>query len=200
MPDRVPGFVLEVAAGLGGIGLSFVLLYALARSIGLGKCVGCGRALPPWSVVCPSCLEGDPVTITPEEALTKGREFVEEFGLDATSDARARVALDVATFLVEYDDPQPAEDDEDDADGDTGNPGPIGAALAVPCTVDPGDQATTDAYQTVRGKRVRVTVVEDGRRHGVVLTPAAARSYAAGILNAADACDGVKPLFGMETK
>lgn len=140
------------------------------------------------------------MTITPAEALAQGREFVEAFGPGVPAGSRARLALDVATFLVEYSDPQPDEAEEVDAVGDTDNPRPLGARLSVPCSVDPSDRAMTDAYQTARGKRVRVMVGDGSHSHSIVLTPAAARSYAAGILNAADECDGVKPLFGMESK
>lgn len=69
------------------------------------------------------------------------------------------------------------------------------------CTLAPGDYAVSavaaigegDAEPVVRGVYLAVSIGgEDG---GVILAPADARRIAAGLLNAADAVEGFKPMF-----
>ncbi|OZV74783.1 hypothetical protein CA850_29850 [Micromonospora echinospora] len=136
------------------------------------------------------------MTLTPTSALAEAREFVLSLPgageLDAA--ALAQQINGIATLLLEYAE-RPAPDDEIDTDAE---PGPLGALSSVPCTVVPSDSAWVDAYQTVRGKRVRLGLVDGSTRPNIVVTPSDARRYAAGILNAADEADGTsRLLFGI---
>ncbi|SCL33063.1 hypothetical protein GA0070616_4625 [Micromonospora nigra] len=133
------------------------------------------------------------MTMTPEEALAKGREFAVSFGNHAPADDMARVALDTAAWMLENADPQPAEDTRD--------PGPLGPKREVACADTPTDKATVQGgVSAVHGPSVRLSVASGTTGGGlVILTTADARRFAAGILDAADEADGGNGplLFGL---
>ncbi|MFG3715784.1 hypothetical protein [Micromonospora sp. NPDC047730] len=147
------------------------------------------------------------MTITPDEALTKGREFVTnlpgEFEL-TTPDKMIAAEVCVAAFLMDYSappEPEASEEPEGEteaADEKDSEPGPLGPVRHAVCAVSPPDAAYTEAYRTVRGPMVRLGVADGPSRFNVVLTPSDARRFAAGILNAADEADGTDALhFGV---
>ncbi|RLK22624.1 hypothetical protein DER29_0461 [Micromonospora sp. M71_S20] len=142
------------------------------------------------------------MTMDRSDALAVGMEVIEDADAGAatcgTSPERAAVALEIARFLVGADGYDEEADEETEEAAQLDAIGPLGALASVTCSVSPGDTAAVDAYQTVRGKRVRVVTTDSGNRHTIVLTPEDARRFAAGILNAADAADGTSGLsFGV---
>jgi hypothetical protein len=122
------------------------------------------------------------------EALAFGAEFVKTMAPADTTQALA-----VATFLMEYAaagvEHEHEPDEADEADGM-----PAGPVRYVQCSDTP-----TDGLQLVGTKSgwVCVRIVSGGTEvlGGVVLTAKAARSFAAGLLDAADEADGSSPLL-----
>ncbi|MGC5319299.1 hypothetical protein ACPXB5_11230 [Micromonospora arida] len=120
-------------------------------------------------------------------------DYVEQLSKDATDRGsvpeRVAAAIEVAAFLLGLDEDGEEVDEDEDA------PVISAPATRVSCTVSPGDYvevfAEPNDYDT---PRVRLRVVEGVRPSSVALTPADARSLAAGLLNAADEADGTTPL------
>ncbi|MDG4792686.1 hypothetical protein [Micromonospora sp. WMMD1082] len=132
------------------------------------------------------------MSLTPEEALTKGREYVARFGPFGDPSEHASRALEVATFLLDYDTPAPADDPE---------PGPLGPKRTVSCADTPADKATVQGgMSTAHGPAVRLSVHGPNGGGLVILTPDDARRFAAGLLDAADEADGGagRLMFGLD--
>ncbi|MEV0267704.1 hypothetical protein AB0H43_02925 [Hamadaea sp. NPDC050747] len=137
--------------------------------------------------------------MTPTEALTEAEQFVSRLTVGAgetSSDVvRTAVALAVAQFLLDneaYIEPEPTEGDVID----TTDSVPAGPARKVMCAANPGDYAYVRSGRTVGGSGfVGLVNLADGETTQVVLSPADARRYAAGILDAADEADGTSPLL-----
>ncbi|MEV1157720.1 hypothetical protein AB0J27_20205 [Micromonospora chokoriensis] len=138
--------------------------------------------------------------MTRAEAMSDAVEIVEELteGTPKPGSAPDRVAaaIAVASFLLGLD--EDGEEVDEDADEEPTVSGIVGAVQSVSCCVTPSDGATADAFRGPLGTRVRLGIREGGSRSMVILTPADARRFAAGLLNAADEADGTAGLpFGL---
>lgn len=140
--------------------------------------------------------------MTREEALDLARAHLAEIGRSTIRKGsvadQARAALDLARFLLDSEDAAVTEAAEAGADeGLTA----LSAYHDVKCAVDPQDSVSTRAGRHPRiGGVVTVDLSVSGEAGRVLLTPAAARQFAAGLLNDADTAEGTEaPLLFPET-
>ena len=42
----------DLLKALGGLAVMALFIYAMCRFVGLGACLKCGRAIPPWNAYC----------------------------------------------------------------------------------------------------------------------------------------------------
>lgn len=133
--------------------------------------------------------------MTRDETLDLARAHVAEIG-KASPFARGplldqtRAVLEVARFLMAEEGTATQEVTEHESDDDEGLT-PLGAYHEVKCSVDGLDGAATRAGRHPRlGPVVTLDLTVDGEVGRVLLTPTAARQFAAGMLNDADTAEG----------
>ncbi|GAA2843779.1 hypothetical protein Acy02nite_68290 [Actinoplanes cyaneus] len=146
--------------------------------------------------------------INPAEALIAGIEVVDAANEAAPGRKRlgpaeyVRLSLEVADFLAysqATEEPTSQEQETGDNPPPAGDAVPVGPTRRVECEASPGDYAYVRAGRAAPSTPGRPFVVienvMDGERASLVLSPAVARSYAAGILDAADEAEGRSPLL-----
>ncbi|MFD6638311.1 hypothetical protein ACFWDN_21120 [Micromonospora chalcea] len=116
-----------------------------------------------------------------------------------TSPERLAEVRELARFILGEDAPGGADaDPAEDGAEEYPEPGPLGPLTEVHCSDTPSDLATVQGGRSaVHGAVVRLAVGTAQGGGMVLLTPADARRFAAGLLNAADEADGTAGLaFG----